>query len=447
MKKIFYMNDLLTNLSKSFLNKNLIMGSVILWIIQSSLAFATSTHDPDTRSGAVSLSFDDGYEVVYQYALPLFKKYGLVGTAYITTGAVGQPGFMTWDQIRELEKEGWEIQAHSVTHPIMEEIPLPEARDEGVNSLVSLHEHGFKNACGLAFPFGSYNPKVIAELAKTFSYLRGFWDREDLNTSDTLNSYLLQVQSIERNISVDKIKEWLKKAKDEKKNLLLVFHDLELDGKSLTVRHLGSTLESNPKDYVYTYDIATLEQALKAIQESGLSQITDAQVAALKGTRILHSAFSDLNTTDAETLDWTPGSALKIDHEEHGNYPSARTSIAMSSAESENEPSTSAHNYTINSKKIQIPAETSTGTKYVFQGYFNQLARTDGSVIVEIQEFDHQDQPMGSVKLAEIATKSATMVRRPYQPTSAEVGSFQVKIYPKGLKGTVYLDEFTLVQN
>lgn len=407
-------------------------------------AFAAATSNQDMRSGAVSLSFDDGYEVVYQYALPLFKKYGITGTAYITTGAVGQPGFMTWDQIRELEKEGWEIQAHSVTHPIMEKIPLPEARDEGVNSLGSLHEHGFKNACGLAFPYGSYNPEVIAELAKTFSFLRGFWDRDDFNASDTLNSYLLQVQAIDRNTSLDKIKGWLKKAKDEKKNLSLVFHDLELDGKSPTVSHLGVTRESNPRDYFYTYDVATLEQALKAIQESGLPAVTDGQVATLKGTRILHSAFSNSNTTDAASLDWTQGSALKIDQEEHGNYPSAKMSVALSSTES---PSASIDDYTIKSKRVQIAAESAPENKYIFQGYFNQLARTEGSMIVEVQEFDHQNQPMGSVKLAEVATKRATMVRRPYQPTSTEVGSFQVKVYPKDLKGTVYLDEFTLVQN
>ena len=66
---------------------------------------------------AIALTFDDGYADAYTDALPVLKRYGLIATFYIVTNFVGQPGYMTWEQVAELRDAGMEIGAHTVSHP------------------------------------------------------------------------------------------------------------------------------------------------------------------------------------------------------------------------------------------------------------------------------------------------------------------------------------------
>jgi peptidoglycan/xylan/chitin deacetylase (PgdA/CDA1 family) len=64
----------------------------------------------------IILTFDDGYEDVYQYALPLLRSHGFSGMFYIITGAVGAPGYMRWGQIRDLLAQGMQIGSHTIHH-------------------------------------------------------------------------------------------------------------------------------------------------------------------------------------------------------------------------------------------------------------------------------------------------------------------------------------------
>lgn len=80
----------------------------------------------------VLLTFDDGLESLYREAFPLLRKYGLRAVAYIVPAYVGEPGFVSWDQCREMyESSIVDIQSHSfgharlVTRPVLRGIWLP----------------------------------------------------------------------------------------------------------------------------------------------------------------------------------------------------------------------------------------------------------------------------------------------------------------------------------
>lgn len=435
-------------MQKKSVKKEAFITSLALCL--STLIFSLQTHssEKDIQSGAVSFGFDDGYEAVYRYALPLFKKYKMVGTAYITTGVVGQPGYMTWEQIHELENEGWEISAHSVNHPVMEKMSLEEARNEALQSLKTLRDHGFNDVNGFAFPYGSYTWQVIAELAKSFHYLRGFWDRSDLNAPDTLNRDLVRVQAIDRKTSLEKIKEWVSRAKVERKGLSLVFHDLEMEGQTQFNPHLGMNPTEKPGEYLFSYDVKALEQALILAQESGLPVVTDHDLVKFEGKPLLYSTFKspietlELSTTPKQN-DWSVGSATQFDQNDHGSYPRSIDSIEVSENQSQSIKDTS-----IISRRIMIsdPSKENPLPVYLFQGYFNLNSMTEGSWRVEVQEFNSENEIINKVTLEEIPAKRAIMLRRPYQPKDKSVTSFQIVIYPNDLKGRAYLDEFILVQ-
>jgi hypothetical protein len=65
----------------------------------------------------VLLTFDDGLASLHRDAYPLLSRYGFKAVAYILPAWVGQPGFVTWNQIREMHASGLvDIQSHSFAH-------------------------------------------------------------------------------------------------------------------------------------------------------------------------------------------------------------------------------------------------------------------------------------------------------------------------------------------
>src|ERR1051326_6371653 len=67
------------------------------------------------RPTVVTLSFDDGTADQFAAARVL-HGYGLAGTFYVITGAVGAPHYMSLAELRQLATDGDEIGGHTVSH-------------------------------------------------------------------------------------------------------------------------------------------------------------------------------------------------------------------------------------------------------------------------------------------------------------------------------------------
>jgi peptidoglycan/xylan/chitin deacetylase (PgdA/CDA1 family) len=66
---------------------------------------------------SVLLTFDDGYRSFLQYALPVLKELGFSATLFIYTDYVGAGGnAFTWADLKKLQQEGFDVQAHSKSH-------------------------------------------------------------------------------------------------------------------------------------------------------------------------------------------------------------------------------------------------------------------------------------------------------------------------------------------
>lgn len=75
---------------------------------------------PATKPLYAVFTFDDGYESVFQYALPLLKARGIHGGVYVATEFIGglfegKP-MLTWSELKALRDAGWEIGSHSHNH-------------------------------------------------------------------------------------------------------------------------------------------------------------------------------------------------------------------------------------------------------------------------------------------------------------------------------------------
>src|ERR1017187_8763640 len=74
------------------------------------------------RERAVAITFDDGTETDLIVAAPLLKAAGFQATFYITVGFLGQRGYLSPAQLRELAQLGFEIGCHSMTHPYLSDL-------------------------------------------------------------------------------------------------------------------------------------------------------------------------------------------------------------------------------------------------------------------------------------------------------------------------------------
>jgi len=117
---------------------------------------------PELPKRSVILTFDDGYDGMYEYAFPMLKQRGMVGTFFIITDFVGRPGYLTWDQIAEMDAAGMSFGAHSLTHPDFTRIGPAELRRQLVEPRQVLEEHLGHPVRFLAYPSGKYNAATIA---------------------------------------------------------------------------------------------------------------------------------------------------------------------------------------------------------------------------------------------------------------------------------------------
>ena len=64
----------------------------------------------------IILTFDDGYNDAYHFALPILEAHGYSGMFYIITGKVGWAAYLNWKQIRTMLAAGMQIGSHTVHH-------------------------------------------------------------------------------------------------------------------------------------------------------------------------------------------------------------------------------------------------------------------------------------------------------------------------------------------
>lgn len=118
-------------------------------------------------SRVVVLTFDDGYDDNYTYALSLLKKYGAEGTFFIISGKIGNPEYMSADQIKSLVESGNEIGSHSVTHPSLEKVSESKLKEELAKSQEDLEKLTGQQVKSFCYPSGKYSENVIAQLKES----------------------------------------------------------------------------------------------------------------------------------------------------------------------------------------------------------------------------------------------------------------------------------------
>lgn len=119
---------------------------------------------------AVILTIDDGYLSFYENGLPLLKKYGMPATMFVQTSTVGGNDYMTWDQLREIQKNGVEVLNHSHSHEYFVNIPKEQRAKTFQNDLQQstalFEKHMTFRPVYYSYPYGEFTPGMADVLKK-----------------------------------------------------------------------------------------------------------------------------------------------------------------------------------------------------------------------------------------------------------------------------------------
>ncbi|HWQ62390.1 MAG TPA: polysaccharide deacetylase family protein [Negativicutes bacterium] len=122
----------------------------------------------------VLITFDDGYRDNYTNAYFVLKKYGFTATVFLVTDLVGNDDrFMTWDQVREMQKNGIVFGSHTVNHLPLTKMRPDEALAELTESAAEMERQLGAKPRYFAYPTGGYNLK-IEELVRQAGYRAAF---------------------------------------------------------------------------------------------------------------------------------------------------------------------------------------------------------------------------------------------------------------------------------
>ncbi|MCG8429721.1 MAG: polysaccharide deacetylase family protein [Candidatus Omnitrophica bacterium] len=123
----------------------------------------------ETTQPRVMITFDDGWESDLIYALPELEKYNFTALSFITTGFIDTPGYMSWDQVRQLASRGISVQSHAHSHAFLSDLADDAVREELKTSRGLLEEYLRRPVAYLSFPGGRFCRRTL-DIARACGY-------------------------------------------------------------------------------------------------------------------------------------------------------------------------------------------------------------------------------------------------------------------------------------
>ena len=130
---------------------------------------------PAPAPKSVVIVADDGHKSVYSDMYPLARKYNVPVTLFIYPSAISNAKYaMTWDQLKTLKKNGFDIQSHTFWHPNFKKDKrkmTPAEYEKSVTVQLKKSKERLEAKLGgnidmLAWPFGIYDDYLMKRAAE-----------------------------------------------------------------------------------------------------------------------------------------------------------------------------------------------------------------------------------------------------------------------------------------
>ena len=122
----------------------------------------------------ILITIDDAFSSFYEVAWPYLKKEKIPFILFVSTESVGKNGYMTWNQIKELETESTAyIGNHSHSHNYLVDLKMEEFKsDINTASIIFSKKLGY-NPIFFSYPFGEYSAIIKEYISKNFKFSFG----------------------------------------------------------------------------------------------------------------------------------------------------------------------------------------------------------------------------------------------------------------------------------
>ena len=167
-------------------------------------------------SKPVIITLDDGYQDLYTAAFPILAGHGFTAVAYIVSGFVDEPGYLTRAEILQMDQYGIEIGAHTVNHVNLAHSSTPWMTYQLVQSKAWLEKLVGHAVPDMAYPSGRYNAQVVAAVARAgyyssvtqeFSYLhtqanRYVWGRVRVSAGESMGMFIANLGAVMPTVTI-----------------------------------------------------------------------------------------------------------------------------------------------------------------------------------------------------------------------------------------------------
>jgi peptidoglycan/xylan/chitin deacetylase (PgdA/CDA1 family) len=122
----------------------------------------------------ILITIDDAFQSFYEVAWPFLKENKIPFILFVSTEPVGNKGYMTWDQIKEVEQESFAIIGHhSHSHDYLIDVGNEEfIKDIEIANKIFTEKIGYIPSL-FSYPFGEYSEFMRQYISKNFTYAFG----------------------------------------------------------------------------------------------------------------------------------------------------------------------------------------------------------------------------------------------------------------------------------
>jgi peptidoglycan/xylan/chitin deacetylase (PgdA/CDA1 family) len=136
-------------------------------------AFVRAVASPaDGNAGKLLLTFDDGYEELYEIYTGELERRGVPLLVFLPTDYVGRTNdwdlslgrrparHLSWDQVADLSKRGVRFGSHGASHRDLTRLSHEDLTEEVTRSKAAIEERTQRCVTSFSYPFGRYNAHV-----------------------------------------------------------------------------------------------------------------------------------------------------------------------------------------------------------------------------------------------------------------------------------------------
>lgn len=189
----------------------------------------------------ITITFDDGWESIYNEALPILQKYGFHTSQYIITNTFDNRNYMSIDQIKSMQNAGHDIASHTVSHPDLMTISDSDIRKELSDSQNTLNREFGGPTIDFTSPYGSFNDhdlEIVSQYYRSQKSAEGdprASNNQSINTKATFKPMDIKSYSIRKTTSLSDLKELVRQAQTTNGWLVLTYHQVDNSNEEYSV--------------------------------------------------------------------------------------------------------------------------------------------------------------------------------------------------------------------